>query len=107
MPNDPGKDARHADCSICSQLADYEWARQKYGREEEDTFLPDAANSFKLVKDLKPNRSRRLELHQCPQCQTYYLYKTDYEFLATGSEDDQTLTRLTDEQAATYLGTEA
>lgn len=107
MPDNPSKNARHAHCSACSQLADYESAYQKYGREEENTYLPAATNSLKVVKDFKPHSSRKLQLQQCPQCQTYYLYKTDYEFLVNGSEDEEELTRLTDEEAAAYLGAEA
>jgi hypothetical protein len=94
---------QHTHCSICSQLADYESAYQKYGHEEENTYLPTAANSLKTVRDFKPYSSRKLQLQQCPQCQTYYLYTTDYEFLVNGSEDEEELTRLTDQEAAEYL----
>lgn len=90
-------------CSICSQLSDCETAYQKYGHPQDDTFLPAAANSLQIVKDFKPYDSRKLQLQQCPECATYYLYKTDYEFLVNGSEDEDELTRLTDEAAAEYL----
>jgi hypothetical protein len=103
MPRNSNKDAPYTHCSICSQLADYESAYQKYGHEQENTYLPAAANSLQVVRDFKPYGSRKLQLQQCPQCATYYLYRTDYEFLVNGSEDEDELTRLTDEEAAAYL----
>ena len=90
-------------CSICSQLADKEYASQKYGHEEDDTRLPSASNHLTAVKDFKPHDDRALQLWQCPQCGAYYLYQTDYEYLVNGSEDEETLTRLTKEQAEEYL----
>jgi len=95
--------APHTDCSICVQLADQEYAFQKYGREEDDTHLPAATSSLTVVKDFRPYGSRKLQLWRCPQCGTCYLYETDYEYLVNGSEDEEYLTRLTDEQAAEYL----
>ena len=95
--------APYLDCSICSRLAAYESAYQKYGHAEDNTYLPAAAGSLQIVKDFKPYGSRKLQLQQCPQCATYYLYRTDYEFLVNGSEDEEELTRLTDETAAMYL----
>jgi uncharacterized protein with PIN domain len=103
MPDTSQDDAPHKHCSICSQLADREHADQKYGREEDDTSLPAAASSLTVVKDFKPYDSRKLQLWQCPQCGTYYLYETDYEYMVNGTEDEEDLTRLTAEQAAEYL----
>jgi len=96
-------EARHTTCSLCSQLADEEVAFQKYGWEQYDTHLPAAANNLKLVTDFRPYDSRQLKLLQCPACKTYYLYRTDYEFLVNGSEDEDFLTRLSDKEAAEYL----
>ena len=95
--------AAHTRCSICRHLADKEAAFQKYGWEEDNTYLPAAAGRLTMVKDFKPYASRKLQLHQCPECGTYYRYETDYEFLVNGSEDEEYLTRLTDEEAAKYL----
>jgi hypothetical protein len=95
--------APFSDCSICSSLADYESADQKYGHAEGNTYLPAAANSLQVVRDFKPNDSRKLQLQQCPECATYYLYRSDYEFFVNGSEDEEELTRLTDAAAAQYL----
>jgi hypothetical protein len=90
-------------CSLCCQLAGQESASQKYGWPENDTSLPAAANDLTLVKDLKPGSSRISQLWQCPECGSYYLYETDYEYLVNGTEDEQSLTRLKIEQANRYL----
>ena len=92
-----------AECQVCSSLSDEEYACQKYGWEENNTYLPAAAGHLQVVLDLHPYGSRKLQLQQCPECGTYYLYRTDYEYLVNGSEDEEFLTRLTKEQAAEYL----
>lgn len=90
-------------CAICSSLQDEEYAFQKYGWPDDDTFLPAAAAKLVVVRNLRPHGSRDLLLKQCPQCGTFYLYRTDYEYLVNGSEDEEFLTRLTPDQAAEYL----
>jgi uncharacterized C2H2 Zn-finger protein len=65
--------------------------------------LPAAASQLIVVKDLRPGSSRMLQLKQCPQCGSYYLYRTDYEYLVNGSEDEEFLTRLTVQQADEWL----
>jgi len=42
-------------------------------------------------------------LKQCAACGTYYLYETDYEYLVNGSEDEEVLTRLKEEEARELL----
>lgn len=91
-------------CSICSDLADCEKAYQKYGTEENDTQLPAAFTQLMLVKDLRPMGSRERKVLKCPECGAYFLYETDYEYLVNGSEDEQTLTRLTDKEGEKSLG---
>ncbi len=90
-------------CSTCSSLRDEEYARQKFGWPEHDTCLPEAATRLKLVRDLSPYGSRKLQLLQCPECLAWYLYRTDYEYLVNGSEDEEFLTRLSEQEAAAYL----
>lgn len=92
-----------APCSICAQLSDEEYAFQKYGWPENDTSLPAAAARLVMIRDFNRYGSRQLQLWQCPECGGYYLYRTDYEYLAGGSEDEQFLTRLSREQSAEYL----
>jgi hypothetical protein len=94
---------RHQHCSICSQLKDYEYAIQTVGRPDEDTFLPEIARNLKNILELKPGYDRYMLLRQCPECATYYTHKVDYEYLATGSEDEQILKRLSDDEASGLL----
>jgi hypothetical protein len=92
-----------APCRFCSQLLNEEYAFQKHGSEKDNTYLPQASHHLNVVKDFKPYDSRKRQLQQCPECGTYYLYRTDYEYLAGGSEDEEFLTRLTEAEAAEYL----
>lgn len=88
---------------MCGQLLNEEYAFQKYGWPQADTYLPAASGQLKIIKDFRPYNSRKLQLRQCSGCETYYLYRTDYEFLVNGSEDEEFLTRLTQAEAAEYL----
>lgn len=103
MTHDLSVTVPHAKCSICAQLASTETAYQKFGWEESNTHLPAAAGKLKVVIDFKPHSSRQLQLQQCFECGTFYLYRTDYEYLVNGSEDEQELRRLSAEEAAEYL----
>lgn len=100
-------------CSLCASLKDYERGEQKSG---EGTFLPQAAAQLTVLYDLQPRSfdlgghppltiasSRLTQLWECPECQTFYLYREDYEFLWGGTEDEQILERLTDEQVLACL----
>jgi hypothetical protein len=102
-PDQPANSPAGEACPLCSSLKDEEYGYQKYGWEEDDTHLPAAARALVLVRDVGSRGSRERQLWRCPACGTYYLYRTDYEYLVNGSEDEQFLTRLTDEQAAGYL----
>lgn len=103
MSDQAHQDTRHQHCGICSQLADWQSGFQCRRTEDENTFLPEAEKSLKVVRDLKPNFNGCMFLKQCPECGTYYLYTDEYEYLAFGSEDEQILQRLTDDQVAEYL----
>lgn len=103
MPDTPPDPQSPTACTTCGGLRASESAAQKYGWAADDTHLPAAAGQLALVRDLRPGSARQKLLQRCPACGTYYLYETDYEYLVNGSEDEQTLTRLTDETAARYL----
>ena len=75
---------------------------QKYGSED-NTYLPEAASDLIEIHDYKPYSSRKRILKQCGACGTYYLYETDYEYLVNGSEDEEVLTRLKEEEAEELL----
>lgn len=90
-------------CSICVAIPAQAYAMQKHGREAEDTFLPAAGEKLKKVRAVKPGYTRYQDLMRCPECGTCYLFTCDTEYLATGSEDEQRLTRLSPEEAQSYL----
>ena len=99
--NIPGED--RTQCDDCSSLSESEYGYSKYGWPDHDVDLPDAAGSLVMVKDLKPLSERKLQLWRCPGCGAWLLYTTDYEYLTNGTEDEQVLTRLSEEEAAEYL----
>jgi hypothetical protein len=99
LTRDP--DACHLGCGICSRLRDQEQALQTVQGSEEDTSLPEAADMLEVVRDIRPG----LRLKRCPQCGTFYLLRSNYEFLIGfgGSYDEYFLTRLTGEIGTDYL----
>jgi hypothetical protein len=90
-------------CGTCSNLSSKENASQKYGWEEGNTYLPSEFDKLVLVKNLRPYGSRKLQILQCLECNAYYLYRTDYEYLVNGSEDEEFLSRMTDDEVRNYL----
>lgn len=103
MVEDLTNDNNKIMCKICSFLSDREVASQKFGWEENNTHLPAAANYLIQVKDLQPYGTRKKLIKQCPECGAYYLYLLDYEYLVNGSEDEESLIRLTNDQAEELL----
>lgn len=104
-PPEPKPAVKPERCSLCGDLGEYHYAMQKHGREDEDTTLPPALANLKFVKELRPGSNRSPELLRCPECGSYFLYKVGYEYLATGSEDEQELCRMTEQQAEEILAT--
>jgi hypothetical protein len=103
MPDIPRVERPSDQCGVCSSLAEHESAVQKIGRPDDDTYLPAASHDLIVVKEFELHGSRKLQLWRCPQCGIYYRYQTDYTFLVNGTEDEEYLARLTEEQAAEYL----
>lgn len=91
--------ARDPDCSICSQLDAEEHALQHVQSEPGDTFLPEAAERLELVREIQVGS---LRLKRCPECGTFYLWRTVYEFLIPGSYDEYFLWRISDDVAKEY-----
>ncbi len=89
-------------CSLCSKLKDKEYSFQKFGGEN-NTYLPQEAAKLETIINLQPTSERKKLLQQCPECKTYFLYETDYEYLVNGTEDEEFLTRLTEKEASQYL----
>lgn len=95
---------RHLTCSICSQLRDEESAIDYVQTPEDNTNFPEAIGKLKVVKELHAGHPGS-DLMQCPECGTYYHYRSIYEYLIGygGSYDEYILTRIDDETAKDYL----
>ena len=81
-----------SDCDICRGLDEFQRATTR-GGEVEIAFPVEALGL--IDKEL------------CPVCGTFYLHETSYEFLYGGSEDEETLARLTPTQAQSRLPDQA
>lgn len=85
-------------CRTCGSLGEVEYGFYKYGFPDLDQPLPPAAGRLvEVVSDISSDRGHAL--WRCPRCGRYFDYELDYEFLIPGTEDSQTLRRITDEEA--------
>ena len=73
------------------------------GGETDGAGLPAASLKLEIVGapyyDDSTSSSNRC-IKQCPECGTCYRWETEYTYLVNGSEDDITLTRLSDAEGA-------
>jgi hypothetical protein len=99
VPQEP-----YSDCPTCGELGPYHQGFQKGGREDENTWLPAASANLVTIKEIDPNIRPTPSLQQCPSCKSWFLHTTEYEYLVYGSEDTQTLSRISEEEAKRYLG---
>jgi len=91
------------ECAVCDELGHLEYGAQKGGRPDDDRFIPRAMDRLVEVRDLGSDGSREHRLLRCPECHRYFRYDTDYEFIVPGTEDSQSLARLSDDQAAALI----
>lgn len=82
-------------CGLCSRLPDTDYAFSKYGWPDHDVSMSPDSHHLMDVDKGKPGYDDRHHLLQCPECGTYYQYDYTYEYLVNGSEDEETITRLT------------
>lgn len=94
---------RTYDCATCGELGAVVYATEKVGWPEHSAALPDAASKLETVREISRGGGRCKAVRRCPTCGDYFFYELDYEFLAGGSEDDESLRRLTVEQAEALL----
>ena len=87
-------------CKTCGHLSGKEYGSQKFGWPDQTQYLPMDIDEFDL---LRGTPSSQLKLLQCPECKTYYFYRSIYEYFVNGGEDDETLTRITEKEAKKYL----
>ncbi len=96
-----------SECEICRHLDDYETSFTKYAHEDETELLPAEAARLARLPGSRVSETDRRVFWRCPVCGTFYLYKTTYEFLTTGSEDEEELERATPTQARRFLTAKA
>jgi hypothetical protein len=89
-------------CPICSQLKDVETSFSKYLAPDYDRPLPAAATQLQVVPWLEGEAPERNHVRRCPACASLYNYLLSSEYMVNGSEDEETLTRLTPAEAAAY-----
>ena len=92
----PSADTRWQTCSICKTIPERSRAFWKGGEQQENN-LPPSMDLFKIVGEPLYDTSTSYSnncLMQCPECQTYYDWDFEYEFLIGGSEDEINMTRL-------------
>ncbi len=86
------------ECTTCGTLGPAEYGYSKYGHPEDAAPLPDAAYHLEeLASNVSGGRGHAVR--RCPECGAWFHYELDYEFLVNGSEDYETLTRITEEEA--------
>ncbi len=87
-----------AECEVCRELGEVQTSFYKHGWPEQTRGLPVAAG--RLVPDPDEEYgSRKTIIQRCPVCGMHYKYRLDYDYDVTGSEDEETLSRLTPVQA--------
>lgn len=91
-----------ADCEICSRLNDYECAFEKHADPSATRDWPPEGNRLVPVPE-GPGAPTNHGFRCCPVCGMFYAWDYTYEYLANGSEDEWTLTRLTPGEARKFL----
>lgn len=95
----PEKPSVSHTCPVCGPIGAGASAMRKQGWPEDDTWLPAAVLDLETVHTMSDTGSRKRELLRCPACGDQFLYVLDYEFLANGSEDFESLVRITAKEA--------
>lgn len=90
-------------CETCRALGEEAYGYSKFGWPDGDIDLPPEAARLETVADVGSAGDRLRQLKRCPDCGTCYLYRTDYEYLVNGTEDEVFVTRLSDEETTGLL----
>jgi len=90
-------------CEICSELSGVERSFEKYGRPGDTQRLPSPASRLEPAESTEGYDNERHHVKRCPLCGTFYKYDLTYEYLVNGSEDEETLKRLTPTEARRFL----
>jgi hypothetical protein len=100
----PGNIIPPTECEICRHLDDVETSFYKYGWDDQTEVLPPEAARLVPAQAITGSDTERHHVKRCPICGTFYRYDFSYEYLVNGSEDSETLERLTPTQARDFLG---
>ena len=92
-----------SDCEICSQLSESQSSFSKYGWDDSTRALPAAAGRLVSTGFIAPYDREENHLERCPVCGIFYHYRSSYEYLVNGSEDEEILTRLTPAECRAFL----
>lgn len=99
-----GRRCAIAFCPVCSALKDVETSFCKYLAPEFDRSLPDAAAKLTILPATDPSDDiEKKHVRRCPQCGTLYHYIRSHEYMVNGTEEEETLTRLTPQQAREFF----
>jgi hypothetical protein len=93
-------------CEICSELGGVERSFEKYGWPDDTQRLPSPASRLEPAENIEGYDKERHHVKQCPICGTFYKYDLTYEYLVNGSEDEETLKRLTPTESRRFLDDE-
>ncbi len=93
-------------CEICSELGGVERSFEKYGWPDNTQSLPSPVSRLELAENIEGYDKERHHVKRCPICGTFYQYDLTYEYLVGGSEDEETLKRLTPTEARRFLDDE-
>ncbi len=102
MPDDfitEKKPEKITGCSICSRLGEREQSFIKYGWDEGSFTLPEAAGKLIAAEPVITSERENHHIKRCPECGCFYRYDSCHEYFINGTEDEETLERLTDDQA--------
>jgi hypothetical protein len=94
------------ECEICRHLADEETSFTKWGWEEMDRSMPAEAGRLEPAAASGASGNADETVLRCPECGSCYLYSSSSEYLANGSEDEATLTRVSPTRVRTVLSEE-
>lgn len=95
------------ECPICSRLQDVETSFCKYLAPELDRPLHEAAGLLAVLPALANEDAEKRHVRRCPECGALYDYLSYSEYHMNGSEDSEELTRLSPEQAAARIASQA
>jgi hypothetical protein len=96
-----------AACPTCGPIGDGAWRIWKDSDPEwvgTRSNVPDSASRLVVVSgDEEARGGRGRALKRCPDCGAWFEWVRSYEFLANGSEDEETLTRIDAAAAAAWI----